>query len=353
MRKGNWLALCLAVPLACDSSNQTTPSESGRADKPVDEQLFPLAIGTEWTYRNTEGENVGVVVRRVEDEVVLSGGKDGVRTIRMSSRFINEYNDDARQHFFERVGDQVHEHQFIDPRQGLTAQVFPYQLWIDEARAPGEHWNEMDRSVTDRPTGKKEQAEQLSYSAEADEMVTVPAGTFQTRHFRQVSNDGGEESTWDIWVAAGIGMVKNQNSGAGTLMELMTRPTSAGTPNPGTTCNAAEQTCEHFSDGSIDGRVRTVTCDPAAGRLVRTECPKGYVCGFASDRVASCVPPPASECPLTSFCEFVNQGWIAATCDQDGIQKTSCLPWQACIYTDSRGARCEGEAPPGFEGTGP
>lgn len=195
----NLLVLSLSLLSACGSDPPITGSEGS---------LFPVAVGSSWTYRITDSKGISTKVQTITGTATTSAPN------LEAYRFVTESGEDRRTVSIQaldgtklvRVSEETFDLGVIDERIRFT----PPALRIDTAVArlgasyTADHLEEhldANGTVLPGPTAKHE-----TFTIEAiDDAVTVPAGSFSAVRVRR-DTDGGASKTF--WFVPGLGKVK-------------------------------------------------------------------------------------------------------------------------------------------------
>lgn len=191
-----WILLALVV--ACGT-------ESGDAGP---RPLVPLAQGNRWVYAvsdPTTGESKKV--QQVTGCQALAGAKAGVRAWSVETQQGGErtvsYDDEGPEGVRRHVQEQY--------QSGALTERVTCSPWALRAPPPDARPGDLAvRSYTEDvrdPTGapKKTTRYAITWVIEAEEMITVPTGTFKALRVRKSRDDAGAKV---YWYAPGVGKVK-------------------------------------------------------------------------------------------------------------------------------------------------
>ncbi len=206
--------LPIALLAACEGAERS-PQDDGGAAPECD--LFPLAVGARWTYRdtNSDGEERDLVkaIDRCEVSVFddcLTGVERSAKTYVQSSSEADEVDDSGLTFLVPLPEGVVRVRQEVW-RDGALDQVQTYSPYFMRLMAGPYETGRSESFTHDRceydPAGTLTSHEVRHYRHEilGEEEVTVPAGTFAAIAIERTDLDDGDVKRY--WFACGVGKV--------------------------------------------------------------------------------------------------------------------------------------------------
>ena len=187
----------------------------GECTTAAGERWLPLAVGTTWTYRVSDGSGGAAVEKTTTVEAFEDVGGDKAGT--MAYRIRTEKIDGVTVSWQEDRCDAIARHRetSLELDGGVAGEesYAPYKLRVDESAAhtaAGATWTLGYTEVAIDPVTNaqtsKAKTETWTVEGVAEEVV-VPAGTFTCLHVRKVGLEDGQ-SDKQFWFARGVGKVK-------------------------------------------------------------------------------------------------------------------------------------------------
>ena len=188
-----------AALLACGSDPPVIPPD-------VPKLLLPVAVGHRWTYRVTDPS--GVVTSKVQT-VTGTAAVDGAIAYRLETRRANDKVTRSVQQVVDgrllRVLEDEYDTNLYERRYVYS----PHALRVDSTKITKDTtYVDTHEKIELDPSGTEvaRVAKTHTFLVEAEnELVTVPAGTFECVRVRRIRQDG---STKTYWYAPGLGKVK-------------------------------------------------------------------------------------------------------------------------------------------------
>jgi hypothetical protein len=221
----SWFASLGALVLsACGSFD---PSATPKADAGVAASgpLLPWKVGNSWTYRVTDGSEVGTKVTTIGELEAVGG--TGPNADKMANKVVTKKKDGTDQtiSWQASTGDMVvrYREQAFHALTGLLEEEEhwdPFKLHIDgspDHRIAYATWLEIYQETklpVDAQPSMHEARDRWSVLS-VDEEVTVPAGTFHAIVFQKA----GSSTSKSYWYVPGLGKVKETG---GQIEELVT-----------------------------------------------------------------------------------------------------------------------------------
>jgi hypothetical protein len=172
-----WSVLVMLAGTGCGR----TQANGGDDTCALGPQLYPLAVGNRWTYRDTNG-------KRFDYRVVARDGSEGW--------WLEQRNDDGK-----RYGDFVRggPDELAMLRSDITGAGAP--SWLVFPATPGRRWS-------DRYYSNQSYCIDNSDIGTEPETVEVPAGSFQATVVSRGTDCGAATFLGKRWFVAGVGLVR-------------------------------------------------------------------------------------------------------------------------------------------------
>ena len=201
-------------PDAAPDTRPPAPDLQPDLPPPPPARMLPLKLGATWTYQVTEATGaVGMKKTTVEAFEDVGGLKAGTKAFRM--RTDKAGGDDKTVSWLEDRGDMVVRHREVSYKRGTDIingdeSWQPFRMRVDERMervAAGATWTETySETVTEGLSTNTTMVSDRWIVDAADEMLTVPAGTFRCLRVRKLGENGKPDKTF--WFARGVGKIK-------------------------------------------------------------------------------------------------------------------------------------------------